>query len=215
MTIKLVLLDDHPLVLNGLQQLFSTDPELNVLASCTDGEMAIEIVARQQPDILLLDLKMPKMDGLKVLRELHKLNQHPKVVLLTAALDEDEVLEAIQLGVRGVVLKEMAPALLIQCIKKVHAGGEWIEKNSVSRALEKLLKRESDMQNLQKLTHHLTPREIDLIRLVASGHSNKQIAEQRHISEGTVKVHLHNIFDKLKIKSRVALTLYAQNNGLI
>lgn len=215
MTIKLVLLDDHPLVLNGLQQLFSTDPELNVLASCTEGETAIEIIARQQPDILLLDLKMPRMDGLKVLRELHKLNQHPKVVLLTAALDEDEVLEAIQLGVRGVVLKEMAPALLIQCIRKVYAGGEWIEKNSVSRALEKLLKRESDMQNLQKLTHHLTPREIDLIRLVASGHSNKQIADQRHISEGTVKVHLHNIFDKLQVKSRVALTLYAQNNGLV
>lgn len=215
MTIKLVLLDDHPLVLNGLQQLFSTDPELNVLASCTDGEMALEIVACQQPDIMLLDLKMPKMDGLKVLRELHKLNTPPKIVILTAALDEDEVLEAIQLGVRGVVLKEMAPALLIQCIKKVHSGGEWIEKNSVSRALEKLLKRESDMHNLQKLKNKLTPREIDLIRLVAGGLSNKQIAEQRHISEGTVKAHLHNIFDKLQIKSRMALTLYAQNNRLV
>lgn len=215
MTIKLVLVDDHPLVLNGLELLFSTDPELKVLASCSDGAVALEFVARHQPDILLLDLKMPKMDGLKVLRELHKLAPHPKVVILTAALDEDEVLEAIQLGVRGVVLKEMAPALLIQCIKKVYAGGEWIEKNSVSRALEKMLKRESEKQNLQTLTERLTPREIDLIRLVASGHSNKQIAEQRHISEGTVKAHLHNIFDKLHIKSRVALTLYAQNNGLV
>jgi DNA-binding NarL/FixJ family response regulator len=215
MTIKLVLVDDHPLVLNGLQQLFATDPELDVLASCMNGEEALEAVSRHQPDILLLDLKMPKMDGLKALRELRRRHAYLKVVILTAALDEDEVLEAIQLGVRGVVLKEMAPALLIQCVKKVHAGGEWVEKNSVSRALEKLLKRESDMQNVQKLTHHLTPREIDLIRLVASGHSNKQIAEQRHISEGTVKVHLHNIFDKLHIKSRVALTLYAQNNGLV
>ncbi|MGJ0514566.1 MAG: response regulator [Methylomicrobium sp.] len=215
MTIKLVLVDDHPLVLNGLELLFSTDPELKVLASCSDGALALEIVARHQPDILLLDLKMPKMDGLKVLRELHKLAPHPKVVILTAALDEDEVLEAIQLGVRGVVLKEMAPALLIQCIKKVYAGGEWIEKNSVSRALEKMLKRESEKQNLQTLIERLTPREIDLIRLVASGHSNKQIAEQRHISEGTVKAHLHNIFDKLQVKSRVALTLYAQNNGLV
>jgi DNA-binding NarL/FixJ family response regulator len=215
MTIKLVLVDDHPLVLNGLELLFSTDPELKVLASCSDGAVALEIVARHQPDILLLDLKMPKMDGLKVLRELHKLAPHPKVVILTAALDEDEVLEAIQLGVRGVVLKEMAPALLIQCIKKVYAGGEWIEKNSVSRALEKMLKRESEKQNLQTLTERLTPREIDLIRLVAIGHSNKQIAEQRHISEGTVKAHLHNIFDKLQIKSRIALTLYAQNNGLV
>jgi DNA-binding NarL/FixJ family response regulator len=155
------------------------------------------------------------MDGLQVLRELHNRNPRPKVVVLTAALDEDEVLEAIQLGVRGVLLKTMPSELLIQCIKKVYAGGEWLEKNSVARALEKLLKRESDMQNLQKLPAPLTPREIDLIRLVANGHSNKKIAEQRHISEGTVKVHLHNIFDKLQIKSRVALTLYAQNNGLI
>jgi DNA-binding NarL/FixJ family response regulator len=215
MAINLVLVDDHPLVLNGLQYLFSADPDLHVLSCCADGETALEAIARQQPDILLLDLKMPKMNGLQVLREMRRQNLQLKVVILTAVLNEDEVLEAIQLGVRGVMLKEMPPELLIQCIKKVHAGGEWIEKNSVSRALEKMLKRESDMQNLQKLTHHLTPREIDLIRLVASGHSNKQIAEQRHISEGTVKVHLHNIFDKLKIKSRVALTLYAQNNGLI
>lgn len=215
MAIDLVLVDDHPLVLNGLRYLFSADPDLHVLSCCADGEAALEAVALHQPDILLLDLKMPKMDGLQVLRELHNRNPRPKVVVLTAALVEDEVLEAIQLGVRGVVLKTMPPELLIQCIKKVYAGGEWLEKNSVARALEKLLKRESDMQNLRKLPDPLTPRELDLIRLVATGHSNKKIAEQRHISEGTVKVHLHNIFDKLQIKSRVALTLYAQDNGLV
>lgn len=212
MAIRLVLVDDHPLVLNGLQQLFATEPDLDVLACCSDGETALQTVMQQQPDIVLLDLKMPKMGGLKVLRELHQRNLHPKVVVLTAAVDEDEVLDAIQLGVRGVVLKEMAPQLLIQCIRKVHAGGEWLEKNSVGRALEKLLKRENALQNLAPV---LTPRELDLIRLVAGGHSNKQIAEQRHISEGTVKVHLHNIFDKLKLKSRVELTLYAQNKGLV
>jgi DNA-binding NarL/FixJ family response regulator len=215
MAIDLVLVDDHPLVLNGLRYLFSADPDLYVLSCCADGETALEAIARQQPDILLLDLKMPKMNGLQVLREMRRQNLQLKVVILTAALNEDEVLEAIQLGVRGVMLKEMPTELLIQCIKKVHAGGEWIEKNSVSRALEKLLKRESDMHNLQKLTNKLTPREIDLIRLVAGGLSNKQIAEQRHISEGTVKAHLHNIFDKLQIKSRIALTLYAQNNRLV
>jgi DNA-binding NarL/FixJ family response regulator len=215
MAINLVLVDDHPLVLNGLRHLFSADPDLHVLSCCADGETALEVIASQQPDILLLDLKMPKLNGLQVLREMRRQNLQLKVVILTAALNEDEVLEAIQLGVRGVMLKEMPPELLIQCIKKVHAGGEWIEKNSVSRALEKLLKRESDMQNLQKLTNHLTPREIDLIRLVAGGFSNKQIAEHRHISEGTVKAHLHNIFDKLQIKSRMALTLYAQNNRLV
>jgi len=212
MTINLVLTDDHPLVLHGLQQLFAAEADLNVLACCSDGNSSLQAVARHRPDILLLDLKMPGLNGLQVLRELHKRDLHPKVVLLTAALDEDEVLDAIQLGVRGVVLKEMAPQLLIQCIRKVSAGGQWLEKNSVRRALEKLLKRESALQTLAPL---LTPREIDMIRLVARGNSNKQIAEQRHISEGTVKVHLHNIFDKLQLKNRVALTLYAQNNGLV
>jgi len=103
---------------------------------CSLAATALEAVALWQPDILLLDLKIPKMDGLQVLRELRKRNLRPKVVILTDALEVDEVLEAIQLGVRGVVLKEMPPDLLIQCVKKVFAGGEWIEKNSVSRALE-------------------------------------------------------------------------------
>ena len=177
-----------------------------------NSDTAIQAVISHRPDILLLDLKMPKMGGLMVLRELQKQKLPIKVVVLTAALDEDEVLEAIQLGVRGVVLKEMAPQLLIQCIRKVYGGGEWLEKNSVSRALEKILKRETAMQHVNLV---LTPREIDLIKLVANGYSNKKIAEQRHISEGTVKVHLHNIFDKLQVKSRVALTLYAQNKGLV
>jgi DNA-binding NarL/FixJ family response regulator len=212
MTVNLVLADDHPLVLNGLRQLFSTVPDIRVLACCGDGDTVVATVLHYKPDILILDLKMPKKDGLAVIRDLQKQKLGLKVIVLTAALDEDEVLEAIRLGVRGVILKEMAPQLLIQCIRNVYDGGEWIEKNSVTRALEKILKREAEMQHISQL---LTPREIDLIKLVATGYSNKQIAEERHLSEGTVKVHLHNIFDKLQIKSRVALTLYAQNNGLV
>lgn len=212
MTINLILVDDHPLVLMGLQHLFSSEPDINILACCSDGEAALQQLSLVQPDILLLDLKMPKMDGLTLLRELKKQKMGVKVVVLTAALDEDEVLEAIRLGVRGVILKEMAPQLLIQCIHKVYAGGDWLEKTSVSRALEKILKRETEMQYVNLV---LTPREIDLIKLVAQGCNNKQIAKQRNISEGTVKVHLHNIYDKLQVQSRVALTLYAQNKGLI
>ncbi|MGR8997501.1 MAG: response regulator [Gammaproteobacteria bacterium] len=211
MTINLVLVDDHPLVLNGLQQLFSMEPEINVLACCTDGQQALQTVIHYQPDILILDLKMPRKNGLTVLRELQKEKLPTKVVLLTAALDDDEVLEAIRLGVRGVVLKEMAPQLLIQCINKVHTGGEWLEKDSVGRALEKMLKRESERQYISQI---LTPREIKLVKLVAGGLSNKLIAEKLNIAEGTVKVHLHNIYDKLQVKSRVALTLYAQDKGL-
>lgn len=212
MTINLVLVDDHPLVLNGLQQLFSMEPDINVLASCSDGEHAVQTVINYQPDILILDLKMPRKNGLEVLRELQQETLPTKVVLLTAALDDDEVLEAIRLGVRGVVLKEMAPQLLIQCINKVHAGGEWLEKDSVGRALEKMLKRETEMQ---LITQILTPRELKLVNLVAGGLSNKQIAEKLYITEGTVKVHLHNVYDKLQVKSRVALTLYAQEKGVV
>ena len=193
MTINLVLVDDHPLVLNGLQQLFAMEPEINVLACCTDGEQALQTVMHYQPDILILDLKMPRKNGLTVLRELQKEKLPTKVVLLTAALDDDEVLEAIRLGVRGVVLKEMAPQLLIQCINKVHTGGEWLEKDSVGRALEKMLKRETEMQYITQI---LTPREIKLVKLVADGLSNKLIADKLYIAEGTVKVRLHNVYDK-------------------
>lgn len=212
MTINLILTDDHPLVLNGLKQLFSTEPDFNIIACCENGDEALKAVRQQQPDILTLDLQMPRMSGLAVLRELQQEDLPTKVIILTAALDENEVLEAIRLGVRGVILKEMAPQLLIQCIRIVHAGGEWLEKQSVRRALEKLLRREVGMQ---EITNILTPREIDLVRQVANGLSNKHIAQKLHISEGTVKVHLHRVFEKLDVKSRVSLTLYAQKNGLV
>ena len=212
MSINLILADDHPLVLNGLQQLFMDEKDIHILACCRDGEAALHDVIEYHPDILVLDLHMPKMDGLAVLRALKQQKQTVKVVILTAGVDEDEVLASIQLGVRGVVLKESAPDLLIQCVRKVHAGGQWLEKDSVLRALDKLLTRETDQQQLKQL---LTTREIDLIKLVANGYSNKEIAGKCFISEGTVKVHLHNIYDKLGIKNRVELSLYARERQLI
>jgi DNA-binding NarL/FixJ family response regulator len=212
MSINLILADDHPLVLNGLQQLFAGENDIHVVACCTDGESALQSVIQYQPDILLLDLRMPKMDGLTVLRSLRQQRQSVKVVVLTAGIDEDDILSAIQLGVRGLVLKEMAPELLTQCVRTVHGGGEWLEKNLAIRALDSLLKRETDIQQLR---HLLTAREINIIKLVANGCSNKQIADKCFISEGTVKVHLHNIYDKLGIKNRVELSLYARDKNLL
>src|SRR3990167_7469378 len=165
MTMSLVLADDHPIVLNGLMQLLSAEADIAILASCSDGALALAAVRRHQPDMLLLDLKMPVMDGLSVLRGLRSDSLPTRVVILTAVLDEDEVLEAIRLGVRGVVLKEMAPQLLIQCLRKVHAGGEWLEKRSVGRALEKMLHYENEQQKVRKI---LTAREIELLKLEAT-----------------------------------------------
>lgn len=212
MPISVVLADDHPLLLDGLEKLFRLKKDIRVLARCGDGVETLRAVREHQPDILILDLRMPRMDGVAVLRAMKEEKLRTRVVLLTVALDEDEVLEAIRLGVRGVVLKEMASQLIVECVRKVHAGGEWLERSSVARALEKMLRREAGMQQIAGL---LTPREIEIVRLVASGRRNKEIAGKLSIGEGTVKLHLHNIYQKLHVDGRVALTLYAQDKGLV
>jgi DNA-binding NarL/FixJ family response regulator len=210
--IRLVLADDHPLILVGLEQLLSLEQDFTILARCGTGEETLKAVRQHRPDVLVLDIRMPGKDGLGVLRELHQEKLPTRVVILTAALDEDEVLEAIRLGVRGVVLKEMVPRLLVQCLRKVHAGGEWLERYSVGRALEKLLQREAGTQRLAEV---LTTRELEIVRLVASGLHNREIAAKLSICEGTVKLHLHHIYEKLKLDGRLALTLYAQSQGLV
>ena len=212
MPITLVLADDHPLILDGLEEIFRREQDFQVLARCLEGEATLRAVQQYKPDVLILDLRMPDTDGLAVLREMKKEKLSTRVVVLTAALDEDQALEAIRLGVSGVVLKEMAPRLLVQCVRKVHAGEQWLEKRSVSLALEKLLKRQTVGRLIAEL---LTPREIEIVRLVADGLRNREIAERLYISEGTAKVHLHSIYEKLKVESRLQLARYAREKGLI
>ena len=134
------------------------------------------------------------------------------MVILTAALDENEVLAAIRLGARGMVFKEMSPRLLVDCVRRVHVGKEWLEKHAVARALEKTLQREA---GLREGTTLLTPRELELVRLVASGLPNKQIVRRLFISEGTVKVYLRSIHQKLSLGGRMAIMLYATEKGLL
>lgn len=212
MPIRIVLADDHTIVLQGLALLLHQEPDFQVLACCRDGDETLRAVRQYRPDILILDLVMPGKDGLAVLRELHHEELPTRVVLLTAAIDEDNVLEALRLGVGGVVLKEMAVPLLIQCVRKVHAGDQWLEKRSISRALDKMLRREAGAREMAKV---LTPREIEVIRLVANGMRNKEIAQKLAISEGTVKIHLHRSYEKLHVDNRLELLRYAQAKGLV
>jgi DNA-binding NarL/FixJ family response regulator len=210
--INVVLADDHPLILDALENVFRLTEDIVVRARCRDGAEALQAVRDQRPDVLVLDIRMPGMNGLALVRALKQEKLPTRVVVLTAALDENEVLEAIRLGVKGVVLKEMAPRLLVQCLRTVHAGGEWLEKHSVRLALDKLLRREAGTHEVDRL---LTPREIEIVRMVAGGHRNKAIAERLRVTEGTVKLHLHNVYEKLHVEGRVALTLYAQDRGLV
>ena len=209
--IRIVLADDHVIVLDGLEQLFRLEPELEVVARSTTAEAAVKAVQEHRPDVLVLDLVMPGHDGMWVLRELSELNLPTRTVLLTAHVEENRLVEAIRLGVWGVVLKEMAPRMLMECVRKVHAGEKWLEQQSVTRAIERMQKRESEIDRLTRL---LTPRELEIVRLASEGLRNKEIGERLSITEGTVKIHLHNIHEKLGVTGRSQLILYATKHGL-
>lgn len=210
--IRIVIADDHPVVRRGLAQFIADEDELEIVAECADGESALAAVARYAPDVLIVDLRMPLLSGIEILRRLQALPSSPATVLLAGNVSDDEVVEAMRLGVRGVVLKEMAPSLLVACIRKVAAGGTWLEKEAVGRTLDKLLRQESSRQKVRDI---LTPREIEIVRMVASGLGNREAGEKLFISEGTVKTHLHSVYEKLGLKGRVHLVRYAQENGLM
>jgi DNA-binding NarL/FixJ family response regulator len=212
MSIRLVLADDHPIILNGLENLFLLEKGFEVLASCAEGVAAMQAVRQFRPDVAVLDISMPGMSGLEVARKIREEKLPTRVVLLTAALKDEEMIEAVRLEVPGVVLKEMAPQFLVQCIRKVHAGEQWIERRSAKQVMEKMLRRETGAREVAAI---LTPREIELVRMVARGLRNKEVADKLCISEGTVKVHLHNIYEKLNVEGRMALLRYAQEKGLV
>ena len=210
MSIRLVLADDHPVILSGLQHLLGTDPGFQVVACANNGAEAVEAVARHKPDLLVIDLSMPVLNGLGAVRELKTRGLPTRVVILTANVEDDDVLEAIRLGVRGVVLKQMAPQLLLECIRTVHAGGQWLEKHAVGRALERMLQRESGRADV-----NLTDRELEIVRMVSQGLRNREVADQLFISEGTVKIHLHRIYHKLGVDGRMQLSRVAREKGLL
>jgi DNA-binding NarL/FixJ family response regulator len=164
-----------------------------------------------RPDVLVLDIRMPRCDGLEVLRTIRGEALPTRVVVLTADLEEAQLLEALELGIGGIVLKEMAPRLLVDAVRKVHAGGRWIDKTSANRALGRLLQRAEESRDAAS---SLTPRELEIVRMIARGLRNRSIAEQLLISEGTVKIHLHNIYQKLEVTGRGELAFLARSKGL-
>ena len=210
MAIRILLADDHPIVLDGLKQLLSLERDFEIVATAGNGDEALDAVRRHRPDILVLDIRMPGKDGLAVLREMMREKLPTQAVILTAA-DEEEVFDAIRIGVRGVVLKEVAPRLLVHCIREVHAGRRWLEKGFATQAVEKLLQREAGAKDVARA---LTPRELQVAQMTAKGLHNKAIAEKLSISEGTAKVHLHHVYHKLDVDGRVALMQYLQSRGL-
>lgn len=199
--IRTVLADDHPLVLDALEQLFRTEGDIEVVWRCARGDEVLPAVRRWRPDVLILDLVMGGGDGISVLRQLQAAANRTPTILLTAQVREADLVEAIRLGVRGVLLKDTSPRQIAECVRRVHAGGEWLERKVV--------------EGKRAALELLTARELEIIRCTAAGLRNKEVADRLAISEGTVKIHLHNIFEKVGVEGRVALTIWARDKGLV
>jgi DNA-binding NarL/FixJ family response regulator len=205
---RLVLADDHPIVLDGLEQVFRLESDMQVVGRATSALASLTAVERHRPDVLVLDLSFPDHDATWVLERLPALRTPTRVVVLTAFADEGRLEAVMRLGARGVVLKEMASRVLVECVRAVHAGGTWGPRITGTPLA---VPARDEAQPLQGLT----TREVEVAGLVALGLRNRDIAERLAISEGTVKIHLHNIYEKLGIEGRSQLVRLASRHGLV
>lgn len=211
MPINVVIADDHQMVLDGLKVVLELEPDMRVAGTCLSGEEAFRTVLATHPDVLITDLAMPGVDGLELIARLRAEKSSARIIVIAASLTDREVDEALRLGVDGVMLKMMASRLLVQCVRKVHAGGEWIEQQATSDLLKKYMRKSAAESHAATL---LTAREIEVIRHVTTGRRNREIAERLCLSESTVKVHLHNVYEKLNLRGRMEVTIWARERGL-
>ena len=210
--LRVVLAEDHRLVREGLRAILEASHEYTVVGEAVDGHECVEVVERLQPDLLLLDVSMPGRSGLDALRDLADRPHAAKILLVTASIEREEVAAALQLGARGIVLKEAASDALLSAIRTVMAGGQWLGDTPVSALASP--ERPPTRPAAARSTFGLTPRERDILDSITAGLSNREIAESLSLSEQTVKHHLSSIFDKTSTSSRLELALFAVRNGL-
>ena len=213
---RILLADDHPIFREGVRRVLAGEAGFQVVGEAADGDQTVKLARQLKPEILLLDLAMPRLSGLEALRELSGDSSPLRPMILTAGIDPPQIVEAIQLGARGVLLKDSAPRMLIKSIHAVMAGQYWIGHESVSdlvNALRYFLPR--DVEEARKKTFGLTARELEVVSAIVAGYTNKDIAQKFVISEDTVKRHLTNIFDKLGVSNRLELALFALKHHLV
>jgi two-component system nitrate/nitrite response regulator NarL len=204
--IKILIADDHAIFRDGLRKLLGADEDIIIVGEAQNGAECIKLLARLKPDILLLDLRMPDKDGLAVLEEVNFDTLPTRVVVLTAAEDDREVIRAMRMGARGVVLKQSATEVLLMSIHRVHAGEIWLDNRMTAEVINAFSVAGAAPRGGKPL---VTDREKEIVQLVVQGFRNKEIGVKLFIGEQTVKNHLHNIFDKLGVSDRLELALYA------
>ena len=213
--IRVLIADDHPVVRVGLRNMLQVDPLIQVVGEARDGEEALELAHSLRPDVLLLDLAMPNVAGMDALREMMASSAHTRTVVLTGLIDKRQVLEALQLGARGVVLKDAIVEHLSACIRAVMDGHYWLDGRPVQNLVQVLRDLAAQTAPLPRRTYGLTARELEVVTLITEGCTNKDIAKSFGISEETVKRHLTNIFNKLGVGNRLELALFALNHHLM
>jgi len=211
MCIDLVLADPYPVMLEGLTHVFQDSSDFSVKSCVRNGDEALQALQQFQPHILVMDLSLSQRNGLALLEEIKAQNLRTRPVVFTGA-PIGEVMRALDLDVPGLVSKEKSRQILTRCIKSVHEGGKWLDRDLSVKTMSLLLEQQKKKANASQL---LTPRELTVARMVTEGWPNKKIASKLLISEGTAKLHLHHIYQKLNCPGRMSLQRYMQEHGLL
>lgn len=206
MTIRVMLVDDHPIVRAGIAGMLAHTEGIEVVGEAANGQEALAVVQRIQPDVLLLDLRMPIMDGPTMIRELRSSGNQIGVLVLTTYDTDADILRATEAGANGYLLKDTSLADLVQAIRATHAGDAWLAPTVAAQVMKSL--RGPDAEKL-------STRELQVLKLVAEGYSNKEIASELHVSPATVKTHLIHVFRKLDVNDRTAAVTVALDRGIL
>jgi NarL family two-component system response regulator LiaR len=210
-TIRVFLADDHAVVRKGLEALIATQPDMAVIGTAVDGEEAVQQVAALQPDVILLDLQMPRKPGLAAIHEIKAADPQARILILTSFSEDDTVFAAIKAGALGYLLKDSSPQELIQAIRNVYSGRSSLHPDIALKVIRELNKPPT---HLPLTEEPLTEREVEVLKLVAQGLSNQRIADKLIVSERTVRTHISNILSKLHLANRTQVALYALRQGL-
>ena len=212
--IRVCIVEDQTIVRQGLRSVLQLVPDIEVVAEAADGEEAVETIERVDPDVVLLDLRMPKLDGVGVLRRLRERGKLPRALVLTTFDDDALLFDAVRAGARGYLLKDVTLERLADSIRKVAAGETTIEPVVTERIFRSLERRRPAFES-SDLPEPLTERETNIVKLLAGGYSNREIADLLNLTEGTVKNHISNLLSKLGVRDRTRAVLKAIDLGLI
>lgn len=211
--IRVLIADDHPIVREGFGSIVDAEPDIEVVAQASNGVEALERATDANPDVALMDLRMPKMGGAEAIRRLRQANPDLRAIVLTTYDDDEAIYEAIRAGARGYLLKDVRPKDLVRAIRRVHAGGSLLQPVVVERLLDRLGPEDPDDETPP--VEALTPRELEVLQIMARGARNRDIAQELVISERTVKIHVANVIAKLGVTNRTAAVVRAIDLDLI